>query len=405
MELEENKVTIATIKQYLGFLVHNVDEFTKLEFCSLKGWFLYSLSLVIVICVPCVLFLIITGLLSGNISWDLLIGVSIIPFIFILPLTLTLTFFYNYKLPKKLRRNILLGLEQQQWDSPILQVGKREFECMKEGFFFRTEARIWENKGREKWYICMIVPYYLSKEIENKGKYVDDMVGYLKERSIFEIKQDMAFFTVEFKIFAKLDLTKSITELLYVMKRFGLKACTTYSPIAILNEVHNTPEILAMTAFDVEIDQRWMDWANKMIEAGFINENMKNFAGHVPSKENHKILKEQMEALICEFNLNIDKDDVLTNYIGFLLYENRLGNRTVLDVIESLNSLYLASGIPELQHFSRLYKAKVELDRTGEQIFWTKEVLSQDNVDSYIINYLSAFYEKRMPEYFDTRIT
>lgn len=250
----------------------------------------------------------------------------------------------------------------------------------------------------------MIVPYYLSKEIENKGKYVDDMVGYLKERSIFEIKQDMAFFTVEFKIFAKLNLTKSITELLYVMKRFGLKACTTYSPLAILNEVHNTPEILAMTAFDVELDQRWMDWANKMIEAGFINENMKNFAGHVPSKENHKILKEQMEALICEFNLNIDKDDVLTNYIGFLLYENRLGNRMVLDVIESLNNLYLASGIPELQHFSHLYKAKVELDRTGEQIFWTKEVLSQDNVDSYIINYLLAFYEKRMPEYFDTRI-
>ena len=111
-----------------------------------------------------------------------------------------------------------------------------------------------------------------------------------------------------------------------------------------------------------------------------------------------------MEALICEFNLNIDKDDVLTNYIGFLLYENRLGNRMVLDVIESLNNLYLASGIPELQHFSHLYKAKVELDRTGEQIFWTKEVLSQDNVDSYIINYLLAFYEKRMPEYFDTRI-
>lgn len=398
MELEENKITIAAIKQYLGFLVHNVDEFTKLEFHSLKGWFLYSLSLVIVICVPCVLILVVTGLISGNISWDLLIGVSIIPFIFILPLTLVLTFFYNYRLPKKLRRNILLGLEQQQWDSPIKQVGKRAFECMKEGFLFRTEARIWENKGRERWYICMIAPYYLPKKVEDKKKYVDDMVGYLEERSIFEIKQDMAFFTAEVKIFAKLDLTKSIAELLYVMKRFDLKACTFYSPIAILNEVHDTPEILAMTAFDVRIDHRWIDWANRMIQAGFINDNMICFANHVPSKENLKMLKEQMENLICEFNLNIPKGDTLTNYVGFLLYENRRGNRTILHVMESLNNLYLSSGISLLLNFNLLYQAKVELDRTGKQDFWTEDVLSRDNVDNYIINYLTVFYEKRMPD-------
>lgn len=104
MELEENKISISTIKQYLQLIIHDLGKFTHLEFLTLKGWLLYSLSLVTILCIPCMAILIITGLISGNIPLDLLIAISLIPFIFILPLTLTLTFINNYKRPKTLRK-------------------------------------------------------------------------------------------------------------------------------------------------------------------------------------------------------------------------------------------------------------------------------------------------------------
>lgn len=49
MELEENKISISTIKQYLQLIIHDLGKFTHLEFLTLKGWLLYSLSLVTIL--------------------------------------------------------------------------------------------------------------------------------------------------------------------------------------------------------------------------------------------------------------------------------------------------------------------------------------------------------------------
>ena len=75
----------------------------------------------------------------------------------------------------------------------------------------------------------------------------------------------MAFFTISVKVFPKLDLNKSIEELLYAMRRFDLRTSTFYNPTAILNKVPNTLEILAMTVFDMEIDEKWITWSKNMI--------------------------------------------------------------------------------------------------------------------------------------------
>lgn len=37
MELEENKISISTIKQYLQLIIHDLGKFTHLEFLTLKG--------------------------------------------------------------------------------------------------------------------------------------------------------------------------------------------------------------------------------------------------------------------------------------------------------------------------------------------------------------------------------
>lgn len=113
--LHEDKISLADIIKYLSLLKGNMDELNLLEFKTIKGWLVYSLSLVLLLCIPCVIILLITGLLSGNIDSGLLWAVSFIPFLFILPLTLLLTFINNYRKPKKLRELMQTVLMRYEW--------------------------------------------------------------------------------------------------------------------------------------------------------------------------------------------------------------------------------------------------------------------------------------------------
>lgn len=397
MELEENKITITTIRQYHKLLIDNTDAFSKLEFKTYKGWIIYSLSLVVLVCIPCVLILLITGLLSGVFSWSLLVGVSMIPFMFILPLTLMMTYIHNYRQPKKLRKYILQGLTTFQWDTLINEVEQTKFECYKENFLFRTEARHWQMKGHHGWVICMIVPFYIPLMIDNVEEYLINIEGYLKDRCIFVVERDIAYFTVPVKLFPMLDLKKNIEDLFYVFKRFNLQPATYYSPLEILNKVPSTIEICAKTVFDCKIDYKWIDWAKCMLDAGFVNDDMKFFAERIIGADQQNELRDQVVILIREFNLDISKSDMLINYILFLLREHQNGKIAVLDIIQSLNELYISSGLNQLVAFNQLHNAKIALVETGNQDFWTEHVLSQDNVDQYIINYLIALSKNEKP--------
>lgn len=137
----------------------------------------------------------------------------------------------------------------------------------------------------------------------------------------------------------------------------------------------------------------WADtinWTHSvcMLEAGFINENMKSFANQTLLPENQMKLKEQMKILILEFNLGISSENELGNYISFLLMKERLGEISDLGIFQNLSELYLSSGLSALSRFVLLYKAKIVLNETGEQSIWTESDLTLDNVDSYLISYL-----------------
>lgn len=110
-----------------------------------------------------------------------------------------------------LRKCILNGLERCRWDGPIQQVGQTTFECFRDSCLFRTEVRLWKDKGRERRFISMIIPYFIPKSVEDEEKYMNDVDSYLEGRCLFEIKQDMAFIMVPVKLFPRLDLGGSIT--------------------------------------------------------------------------------------------------------------------------------------------------------------------------------------------------
>lgn len=145
------------------------------------------------------------------------------------------------------------------------------------------------------------------------------------------------------------------------MRRFDLRTSTFYNPTAILNKVPNTLEILAMTVFDMEIDEKWITWSKNMIKADFVNKNMQDFASQIPCIDNQKDLRKRMDILICEFNLDINKEYILLNYLRFLLFENYHKRRTVLEVIQCLSQLYIHSKISLLRDFDLLYRAKKKL--------------------------------------------
>lgn len=397
MELKEDRISLACIKQYLRWLLKSLGGGQDtLEFRTIKGWLFYSLSLVAIISIPCVIVLVVTGLLSGEMSFDLLLmSVSIIPLLFILPSILLYTFFYNYRRPKQGRKQLLLFLNRYDWDGPIRQMSQTGFECMKNNYLFRTDIRIvLDDKKQAKWIFSMIIPYYLPVNDDEKDEYIQRIDAYLAGKSLFFIQTDMAYFAVPVKIFPKLNVHKDIEQLLYIMERFQLHPCTFYAAVDIFNKVPVTPEILALSAFGQNIDQRCQDWAANMLEAGFINENMKRFQQQTPLPDNQIEMKEQLRILIREFNLDIFAlEMILSNYIRFLLAEEKRGERSFLQIIQCLSDLYLSSGVAELLNFNLLYKAKIALDETGEQNLWTEAVLSVDNVDSYIQNYLQVWIE------------
>lgn len=392
MESKEAPISFASIKRYLSLLKTDINQLNFIEFGTLKSWLVYSLALVLVLTVPCVLILLLTGILSGNIELDLLWAVSLIPLMFILPLTLLLTFINNYRRPKYLRRKMMAILNQYKWDSPIEQIGQLQFESKKSEFTFRTETRRWKNgKGKEEWLMSIIVPYFMPVESNKKEEYIATIEAYLEGKSLFTIQEDMAYLAVPLPIFSRLAISKSIDQLLYAMQRFRLHPCTFYSPVAIITEVPVTHEILALTLFGHAIDERWTDWAGYMVKAGFVNETILRFVKQIPASDNQNELRDQMKLLIREFNLDISEKYVLTNYIQYLLSEEEKGDRSIGELIRSLALLYRTSGLSELRDFDLLHRAKEALLETGTQDCWADSALSVKNADNYIRYYLKGW--------------
>lgn len=392
MELEEGKISFRSIKEYISLLKNDIEELNRIEFKTLKEWVVYSLSLVVTICTPCAIVLIITGLLSGGVSAGLLIAISCIPFMFGIPLTFLLTYINNYRKPKYQRKLMLDGLSKYDWDSPIKQVGQTEFECIKNNYPFKTvirRAKIDRDWSTDVIYMLIAFYYPANRKIEN-----DDINDYLKEKSHFIIEEQAAICGVPLKIFPQVDLSKDIEELLYVLHRFDLRPATFYNPDKILEEVPTTPDVVVWTTFGDDIDDFCIDWANDMISAGFVNDSMKTLAKKTPTPDNQDELKELMNTIISEFNLNVPPKYVLKNYICFLAMREHSDNITVLEAIEGLSYLYeLDENVPIFKTFNLLYKAKLALDESGKQDIWDDDTLTAENSDEYILHYLYSLLE------------
>ena len=71
------------------------------------------------------------------------------------------------------------------------QTGRLQLECRKDHFLFRTEVlRQMNPKGRNVSLIFISVPFYVP--IEKELIHAEDIIAYLKGKSLFVIEPDMA---------------------------------------------------------------------------------------------------------------------------------------------------------------------------------------------------------------------
>ena len=396
MKQTEDKISFAYIKQYLLLLKNDWNKFGTFEFRTIGEWLAGSLAVVFIICTPCTLILLVSGYFSDVTPFSFLMSLSLIPFIYILPIIFILTYIKNYRKPKRLRIQMLQVLERCDWDGPVEQVDQAEFECFKNRYLFKTEARqTKDEKGVEKWVIYIFVPFHIPDEAVDRAGYLQQIDTYLKGKCRFDLDDNIAYIAAPVGLFSTLDLRKDIEQLLYIMQRFHLHPRTLFSPHAIVKQIPQTIELLALTIYKQEIDDRWPAWARNLLDAGFSNENLTDFARQIPQPGNQQELREQMNQIIMEFNLDAFCGKyTLCNYINFLTQKKLQQEMTIPEIVGCLNNLYVTTGMPDLQNFNLLYKAVKALSETGEQDIWTATDLSAGNMDDCVLTYLYTFLEE-----------
>lgn len=153
--------------------------------------------------------------------------------------------------------------------------------------------------------------------------------------------------------------------------------------------VPSTAEVLAFKVLERNTDQSykiWVNWAIEMMRAGFEAEYLVILAGESEpfnSFEMHRLI----ENVLCELDLDYSgKEEILKNYVCFLIDQVMQNKLSSLHALRNLNKLYLElNGAGWLQDFYLLYYAKEDLNYDRVQHYWAGA--TQENIDQIVTDY------------------
>jgi hypothetical protein len=153
-----------------------------------------------------------------------------------------------------------------------------------------------------------------------------------------------------------------------------------------MKPIDSTCEILAFKALNRDIDQKWTEWALKMVMAGFENENLLILAG-----ESEPFNQFQLQSLTTKVldDLNLDwsdKDKSIRKYACYLVGKSLSSEIDPIKVLEILKDICIELDYEKyLYHFYLLYFAKYDLIDSGNQ--WYLEEATKENIDHIIFEY------------------
>jgi hypothetical protein len=134
-------------------------------------------------------------------------------------------------------------------------------------------------------------------------------------------------------------------------------------------EVISTYRILKAKAFNEDVDESWIDWAIEMMEAGYQSDNLYMLAGATEPYnqfELHELTSKVLQDLHLHYS---NKENVLNNYIYFLLSTSIDKPETYLKTLLELRDIYYQLGMDtRLKDFYLLYYAKDDL--TIDEVQW-----------------------------------
>jgi len=133
----------------------------------------------------------------------------------------------------------------------------------------------------------------------------------------------------------------------------------------------STTEILARRALNRSIDQRWVEWAVAMLEAGHDTAHLRMLAGALPPFNQFEMTRLADKAL-AELGLDWSNTEALAkDYAAELLEDMLQGARSSDQVLDILFDMCTELDSPDfLSDFSLLYHAKSELRSAKVQWYW-----------------------------------
>jgi hypothetical protein len=148
-------------------------------------------------------------------------------------------------------------------------------------------------------------------------------------------------------------------------------------------KVLSTYRILKAKAFNENVDESWIDWAIEMIEAGYESENLYMFAGETKPYnqfEHQELTNKVFQDLRLDYS---DKDDVLRNYVYYLISNSVEHPETYYKTLRELREICLQLDYDSrYMDFYLLYFAKDDL--MVDEVQWYWEGANRENIDQII---------------------
>jgi len=157
----------------------------------------------------------------------------------------------------------------------------------------------------------------------------------------------------------------------------------------------STSEIVARTSLGESVDQRWVEWASDLLEAGHESKALGMLAGALPPFNQFEMRDLVLRVFVdLGLHLHETRASAVTALVDHLVRSIIASPRATLSALAEIADLYVSEGYPSaLDSFYLLYHAAVDLRTDEVQWYWPDA--NRRNIDELISEQCRAWVAKR----------
>lgn len=150
-------------------------------------------------------------------------------------------------------------------------------------------------------------------------------------------------------------------------------------------------KIIENDEFNIEkINSEWVEWAQKLIQAGYITQRIIKLSQKSTDPSNEIEIIGLTNVIFDELQIDLNDSDTIYKYYGiYIIKEGLINNKDAYEILFQLNLLLLQTCCYIFYDFHLLFIAYIELKTEGEQYYWNG--LTFGNKEEYIKEYLEQW--------------